>query len=138
MLLVVTGVGSLIHIYSMGYMHGDKKFSRFFAYLNMFMMFMLTLVTSNNFLMLFVGWEGVGLMSYLLIGFWWDKGGALGTKNANAARKAMIVNRVGDFGVLLAVFLIFWTFGTLTFYKPGETANVCYAREVNNLGACEA
>jgi NADH-quinone oxidoreductase subunit L len=136
MLLVVTGVGSLIHIYSMGYMHGDKKFSRFFAYLNLFMMFMLLLVTSNNFLMLFVGWEGVGVMSYLLIGFNWDKGGALGWKNANAARKAMIVNRVGDFGVLMAIFMIFWTFGTLTFYQPGETANVCYAREVNNLGAC--
>lgn len=136
MLLVVTGVGSLIHIYSMGYMHGDPKFSRFFAYLNMFLMFMLILVTGNNFLMLFVGWEGVGLCSYLLIGFWWDKGGALGHKNANAARKAMIVNRVGDFGILMAIFLIFWTFGTLNFYSPGETANVCYAREVNHLGEC--
>lgn len=138
MLFVVTGVGSLIHIYSMGYMHGDPKFSRFFAFLNMFMMFMLILVTANNFLMLFVGWEGVGLMSYLLIGFNWDKGGALGWKNANAARKAMIVNRIGDFGLLMAMFMVFWTFGTLTFYQPGETANVCYAREVYNLGACAA
>lgn len=138
MLMIVTGIGSLIHIYSMGYMHGDPKFSRFFAYLNMFLMFMLILVTANNFLMLFVGWEGVGVMSYLLIGFWWDKGGALGRKNANAARKAMIVNRVGDFGILMAVFLIFWTFGTLDFYRPGETANVCYAVEVNHLSPAPA
>ena len=133
MLLIVTGIGSLIHIYSMGYMHGDPKFSRFFAYLNMFLMFMLILVTANNFLMMFVGWEGVGVMSFLLIGFWWDKGGALGRKNANAARKAMIVNRIGDFGILMAVFLIFWTFGTLDFYSSYETANVCYTAEVNHL-----
>ncbi len=136
MLLIVTGIGSLIHIYSMGYMNGDPKFSRFFAYLNMFLMFMLILVTANNFLMMFVGWEGVGVMSYLLIGFWWDKGGALGRKNANAARKAMIVNRIGDFGILMAIFLIFWTFGTLDFYRPGEMANTCYAREINGFEAC--
>lgn len=127
MLLVVTGVGSIIHIYSMGYMHGDPKFSRFFAYLNMFMMFMLILVTANNYLMMFVGWEGVGLMSFLLIGFWWDKSAPTGWKNSNAARKAMIVNRIGDFGVLMSVFLIFWTFGTLTFYQPGEISNDCFA-----------
>lgn len=134
MMLVVTGVGSLIHIYAMGYMHGDPKFNRFFAFLNMFLVFMLILVTANNFLMLFVGWEGVGLMSYLLIGFWWDKKGKLGWKNANAARKAMIVNRIGDFGILMAIFLIFWTFGTLNFYAPGETANVPYALEANGYG----
>lgn len=126
MLMVVTGVGSLIHIYSVGYMHGDPKFGRFFAYLNMFLMFMLILVTANNFLMMFVGWEGVGLCSYLLIGFWWTKKAPEGWKNSNAARKAMIVNRIGDFGILMAVFLIFWTFGTLNYYGPGESANVAY------------
>lgn len=133
MLLVVTGVGSLIHIYSMGYMHGDPKYSRFFAYLNMFFMFMLILVTANNYLMLFVGWEGVGLMSFLLIGFWWDKSAPTGWKNSNAARKAMILNRIGDFGVLMSVFMIFWTFGTLNFYQPGEIANSCFVLEGAHL-----
>jgi NADH-quinone oxidoreductase subunit L len=123
MMLVVTGVGSLIHVYAMGYMHGDPKFSRFFAYLNMFLAFMLVLVTGNNLLMLFVGWEGVGLCSYLLIGFWFDKPNGEGWKNSNAARKAFIANRVGDFGLLMAMFLTFWTFGTLDFYKPGEVVN---------------
>lgn len=123
MMLVVTGVGSLIHLYARGYMHGDKLYPRFFAYLNMFLAFMLTLVTANNFLMLFVGWEGVGLCSFLLIGFWWDKKMPEGWKNSNAARKAFIVNRIGDFGLLMAMFLIFWTFGTLDFYKAGELPN---------------
>jgi len=123
MMLVVTGVGSLIHLYARGYMHGDKWFYRFFAYLNMFLAFMLTLVTANNFLMLFVGWEGVGLCSFLLIGFWWDKKAPEGWKNSNAARKAFIVNRIGDFGLLMAMFLIFWTFGTLDFFKSGELPN---------------
>ncbi|MCY4538442.1 MAG: proton-conducting transporter membrane subunit [Chloroflexi bacterium] len=123
MMLVVTGVGSLIHLYARGYMHGDKLYPRFFAYLNMFLAFMLILVTANNFLMLFVGWEGVGLCSFLLIGFWWDKKMPEGWKNSNAARKAFIVNRIGDFGLLMAMFLIFWTFGTLDFYKAGELPN---------------
>ncbi len=123
MMLVVTGVGSLIHLYARGYMHGDKAYPRFFAYLNMFLAFMLTLVTANNFLMLFVGWEGVGLCSFLLIGFWWDKKAPEGWKNSNAARKAFVVNRIGDFGLLMAMFLIFWTFGTLDFYKAGELPN---------------
>ncbi len=123
MMLVVTGVGSLIHLYARGYMHGDKLYPRFFAYLNMFLAFMLVLVTANNFLMLFVGWEGVGLCSFLLIGFWWDKKMPEGWKNSNAARKAFIVNRIGDFGLLMAMFLIFWTFGTLDFYKAGELPN---------------
>ena len=123
MMLVVTGVGSLIHLYARGYMHGDKLYPRFFAYLNMFLAFMLILVTANNFLMLFVGWEGVGLCSFLLIGFWWDKKQPEGWKNSNAARKAFIVNRIGDFGLLMAMFLIFWTFGTLDFYKAGELPN---------------
>ncbi|MCY3572845.1 MAG: proton-conducting transporter membrane subunit [Chloroflexi bacterium] len=123
MMLVVTGVGSLIHLYARGYMHGDKAYPRFFAYLNMFLAFMLILVTANNFLMLFVGWEGVGLCSFLLIGFWWDKKAPEGWKNSNAARKAFIVNRIGDFGLLVAMFLIFWTFGTLDFFKAGELPN---------------
>ena len=123
MMLVVTGVGSLIHLYARGYMHGDKWYPRFFAYLNMFLAFMLVLVTANNFLMLFVGWEGVGLCSFLLIGFWWDKKAPEGWKNSNAARKAFIVNRIGDFGLLVAMFLIFWTFGTLDFFKAGELPN---------------
>ncbi len=122
MMLVVTGVGSLIHMYSIGYMHGDERFGRFFAYLNMFLAFMLTLVTANNLLMMFVGWEGVGLCSFLLIGFWFDRAKGIGWRNSNAARKAFIVNRIGDFGLLMAIFLTFWTFHTLDFYKPGEIA----------------
>ncbi len=122
MMLVVTGVGSLIHLYAIGYMHGDERFHRFFAYLNMFLSFMLILVTGNNFLMLFVGWEGVGLCSFLLIGFWFDKAKGVGWRNSNAARKAMIVNRIGDFGLMMGIFLIFATFNTLDFYKPGELA----------------
>jgi len=138
MMLVVTGVGSLIHLYARGYMHGDKWYYRFFAYLNMFLAFMLTLVTANNFLMLFVGWEGVGLCSFLLIGFWWDKKAPEGWKNSNAARKAFIVNRIGDFGLLMAMFLIFWTFGTLDFFKAGELPNtdagyIVHWREHNGL-----
>jgi NADH-quinone oxidoreductase subunit L len=123
MMLVVTGVGSLIHVYARGYMTGDPLFSRFFAYLNVFLAFMLILVTGNNLLVLFVGWEGVGLSSYLLIGFWFDKPDGVGYGNANAARKAFIANRVGDFGLLMAMFLAFWTFGTLDFFKPGEVVN---------------
>ena len=118
MMLVVTGVGSLIHIYAIGYMHGDPDFSRFFTYFNLFIFFMLILVSGSSYLMMFVGWEGVGLCSYLLISFWWDRLDKNGIPaNANAGRKAMVVNRIGDFGVLLAMFLLFWTFGTLD-YKP--------------------
>ncbi|MCC7452234.1 MAG: hypothetical protein IT324_32840 [Anaerolineae bacterium] len=127
MMLVVTGVGTLIHIYAIGYMHGDPLFPRFFVYLNLFLAFMLILVTGNNFLVTFVGWEGVGLCSFLLIGFWFDKARGEGWKNSNAARKAFIVNRVGDFGFLLAIFLTFWTFGTLDYYKPGEMPAVAHA-----------
>ena len=102
MLLVVTGVGLLIHIYSIGYMAHEGGYYRFFAYLNLFMFFMLILVLAANFLLLFVGWEGVGLCSYLLIGFYFLKKSA-----TNAGNKAFIVNRIGDFGFSLAVFLIF-------------------------------
>ncbi len=110
MLMVVTGVGFLIHIYSVGYMWEDDGFYRFFAYLNLFMFFMLTLVLANNYLVMFIGWEGVGLASYLLIGFWFVKDSA-----ASAGKKAFIVNRIGDFGFLIALFLLIKHFGTLTF-----------------------
>jgi NADH-quinone oxidoreductase subunit L len=122
MMCIITGIGSLIHIYAMGYMHGDSRFGRFFVYLNMFLGFMLILVAGNNYLVTFVGWEGVGLCSFLLIGFWFDKQHGEGWRNGNAARKAFIVNRVGDFGFLMAIFLTFATFGTLDYYKPGEIA----------------
>ncbi|MFZ1160519.1 MAG: NADH-quinone oxidoreductase subunit L [Candidatus Sulfotelmatobacter sp.] len=110
MLLVVTGVGFLIHIYSIGYMWDDPSYYRFFAYLNLFMFFMLTLVLANNYLLMFIGWEGVGLASYLLIGFWFTKDSA-----ASAGKKAFIVNRIGDFGFLIALFLLIKHFGTLNF-----------------------
>jgi len=110
MLLVVTGVGFLIHIYSVGYMAHEEGYWRFFAYLNLFMFFMLTLVLSENFLLMFVGWEGVGLASYLLIGFYFLRDSAV-----NAGKKAFVVNRIGDFGFLLAMFLLVAHFGTLSF-----------------------
>ena len=112
MLLVVTGVGFLIHLYSVGYMAHEEGFWRFFAYLNLFMFFMLTLVLAENFLLVFVGWEGVGLASYLLIGFYFAKNSA-----ANAGKKAFVVNRIGDFGFLVAMFLTIQHFGTLTFHE---------------------
>jgi len=110
MILIVTGVGFLIHVYSTGYMHDDSGFYRFFAYLNLFMFSMLTLVLANNYLLMFVGWEGVGLCSYLLIGFWFGKKSA-----TDAGKKAFIVNRVGDFGFILATMLIFWTFKSVDY-----------------------
>jgi NADH-quinone oxidoreductase subunit L len=110
MLLVVTGVGFLIHVYSVGYMANEEGYWRFFAYLNLFMFFMLTLVLAENFLLMFVGWEGVGLASYLLIGFYFERGAA-----AAAGKKAFIVNRIGDFGFLLAIFLLLSHFGSLSF-----------------------
>jgi NADH-quinone oxidoreductase subunit L len=108
MMLIITGVGFLIHLYSIAYMHGDEGFSRYFMALNLFVAAMLVLVMSDNFLLTFVGWEGVGVCSYLLIGFWYTQ-----RENPDAARKAFIVNRIGDVGFLLAMFLIFKTFGTL-------------------------
>ncbi|MDZ4345919.1 MAG: NADH-quinone oxidoreductase subunit L [Candidatus Binatia bacterium] len=114
MILVVTGIGGLIHIYATGYMHDDKAFWRFFAYLNLFTAAMLTLVLGDSLLLLFVGWEGVGLCSYALIGFWYQD-----HANARAGNKAFIVNRIGDFGFVLGMFLLFWSLdaqghGTLT------------------------
>ncbi len=114
MMLLVTGVGALIHVYAIGYMKGDERFHRFFVYMNLFIVSMLVLVSGDNYLMLFVGWEGVGLCSYLLIGFWFDRGEG-GVGNARAGRKAFVVNRVGDFGFVLAMFLIFWAAKSLTF-----------------------
>jgi NADH-quinone oxidoreductase subunit L len=125
MMLVVTGVGFLIHVYSVGYMEHEGGYYRYFAYLNLFMFFMLTLVLANNYLLMFVGWEGVGLASYLLIGFWFLKKSA-----ADAGKKAFITNRVGDFGFLIALFLLIKHFGTLQYDSlwpligkyPAETA----------------
>jgi NADH-quinone oxidoreductase subunit L len=114
MALIVTGVGFLIHVYSIGYMHGDKGFWRFFSYMNLFIFAMMNLILSDNFVLLFLGWEGVGLCSYLLIGFWYDKNFEKGT-TGDAAKKAFIVNRIGDFGFLLGMFLIYLTFGSLNF-----------------------
>ena len=110
MLLIVTGVGFLIHVYSIGYMKEDPGFNRFFSYMNLFVFFMLLLVLGSNYLILFIGWEGVGLSSYLLIGFWFKN-----QEYNNAAKKAFIMNRIGDLGFLLALFLLVQQFGTLNF-----------------------
>ena len=114
MILVVTGIGSLIHIYSTAYMHeeSDPEYARYFSYLNLFAFFMLVLVLGANFLVLFVGWEGVGLCSYLLIGFWFEKRSA-----ADAGKKAFVVNRVGDYAFILGTLLLFVRFGTLDFQR---------------------
>ncbi|MGV3510013.1 MAG: NADH-quinone oxidoreductase subunit L [Sphingobacteriaceae bacterium] len=112
MLLIITGIGFLIHVYSTGYMHHDAGFAKFFSYLNLFVFFMLLLVLGSNYVIMFIGWEGVGLCSYLLIGFWYTN-----TSYASAAKKAFVMNRIGDLGFLIAVFLIFTTFGSLEFEK---------------------
>jgi NADH-quinone oxidoreductase subunit L len=114
MTLFVTGVGSLIHLYAIGYMHGDERFSRFFAYLNLFAASMLVLVLGSSFLLTFMGWEGVGLCSYLLISFWFERNSA-----AVAGKKAFVTNRVGDFGFMIAMFLIFQKVGTLDYSALG-------------------
>lgn len=121
MMLMVTGVATLIHIYAGGYMHDDVRFqgdpgryTRFFIFFNLFVATMMVLVTADNYLVMFVGWEGVGLCSYLLIGFWYEKGKD-GIGNAIAGKKAFVVNRIGDFGFMIAMFLVFWFFGTLQF-----------------------
>jgi NADH-quinone oxidoreductase subunit L len=128
MLLVVTGVGFLIHIYSVGYMWEEGGYYRFFSYLNLFMFFMLTLVLASNYLLMFIGWEGVGLASYLLIGFFFLRDSA-----AAAGKKAFIVNRIGDFGFLIALFLIIQHFGTLDFQKVFEAVRP-YAAESYGSG----
>jgi len=129
MLLVVTGIGSLIHIYSIGYMAHEGGYYRFFAYMNLFMFFMLTLVLAANYLVLFVGWEGVGLCSYLLIGFYFTKESA-----TTAGNKAFIVNRIGDFGFSLAMFLIFATFGSLDFGSVFHQASSASTGVLTTIG----
>ncbi|HLY76182.1 MAG TPA: NADH-quinone oxidoreductase subunit L, partial [Planctomycetota bacterium] len=117
MILVVTGVGSLIHLYSISYMHDDEGFSRFFAYLNLFMFSMLILVLGDSILLMFVGWEGVGLCSYLLIGFWYKE-----LKNADAGKKAFITNRIGDFGFLLGIFCLWALYKDVNFAQMAGKA----------------
>jgi NADH-quinone oxidoreductase subunit L len=129
MLLVVTGVGWLIHIYSTGYMAHEGGYYRFFSYLNLFMFFMLILVLAANYVLLFVGWEGVGLCSYLLVGFYFLKKSA-----ADAGKKAFIVNRIGDFGFMLGMFLLFRTFGTLDFAPLFAKAAPMQADAMGQLG----
>jgi NADH-quinone oxidoreductase subunit L len=133
MLLVVTGVGWLIHIYSSGYMHDDPGYRRFFSYLNLFMFFMLVLILAANYLLMFVGWEGVGLCSYLLIGFFFTKQSA-----TNAGNKAFWVNRIGDFGFILGVLLIFRTFGTLDFASVLPRAAAMAADPAGQVGTLTA
>lgn len=110
--LVITGVGFLIHVYSTGYMHDEKDYNRYFSYLNLFVFFMLLLVLGDNFLLMFIGWEGVGLCSYLLIGFWFRN-----SNYASAAKKAFVMNRIGDFGFLLGTILIFGVFGSINYHE---------------------
>ena len=138
MLMIITGVGAIIHVYSIGYMHGDEGYNRFFSYMNLFIFFMTVLVLGGNYLIMFIGWEGVGLCSYLLIGFW--------NKNTvynNAARKAFIMNRIGDLGFLLGMFLILITFGSLSFQAvfsrsmllPGESSVITVITLLLLIGA---
>ena len=130
-LLLITGVGSLIHIYAIGYMEHDPRRRRFFGYLNLFVAAMLTLILSANFVGLFLGWEGVGLASYLLIGFWQHKPSA-----AAAAKKAFVINRVGDIGLSLAIALMFATFGTTDFGGVSEMAGEAPTRARSPRWAC--
>ncbi|MGL4648319.1 MAG: NADH-quinone oxidoreductase subunit L, partial [Caldilineaceae bacterium] len=122
MVLVVTGVGSLIHLYAISYMHEDERFQRFFVYLNFFIFSMLILVLSDSFAGMFVGWEGVGLASFLLIGFWFDVKDNLYGWYADAGKKAFLVNRIGDFGMLVAMMALWAALGTLTFHDVFEQA----------------
>ncbi len=132
MTLIVTGVGTLIHLYSIGYMHGDERFSRFFTYLNLFAASMLVLVLANNFAVLFVGWELVGLCSYLLISFWFTRPSA-----ASAGKKAFVVNRIGDFGFMIGLMIIFVSFGTLSYpevlHEPGQVIGASTATAIGLL-----
>src|SRR2546427_5967803 len=137
MLLVVTGVGFLIHVYSIGYMHGDPGYARFFSYLNLFVFSMTMLVLASNYLLLYVFWEAVGLCSYLLIGFWYQRPAA-----AQAGKEAVIVNRVGDFGVGLGVMWLWTALGTLDYvagFRDAETLSPAPATGIALLlfmGAC--
>jgi NADH-quinone oxidoreductase subunit L len=136
-LLIITGIGFLIHVYSVGYMHDDAGFARFFTYLNLFVFFMLLLVMGNNFLITFVGWEGVGLCSYLLIGFWFKN-----TAYNDAAKKAFVMNRIGDLGFLLGIILIFINFGSITYGEVFDKAGTVSVPTITTIalllfvGAC--
>ncbi len=141
MILMVTGVGGLIHIYAVGYMRDDvrfkgdpSRFPRFFVYFNLFIAAMLLLVTGDSYLTMFVGWEGVGLCSYLLISFWYEKG-ENGIGNALAGKKALVVNRIGDFGFIIAMLITFWFFGTLTFEEVFSEAEAMGAAAVGTATA---
>src|SRR5688500_2377733 len=129
MVLVITGVGTLIHIFSVGYMREDPGYPRYMAYLNLFVFFMLVLVLGASYPVMFVGWEGVGLCSYLLIGFWFRE-----RANADAGKKAFIVNRIGDFGFLIAMFLLFAHAGTLDFGEVFAWAGAAAAVDPTFLG----
>jgi NADH-quinone oxidoreductase subunit L len=129
MLLVVTGVGTLVHVYSYGYMWGDDRFERFFAYLNLFLFSMLMLVLGSGFLTLFLGWELVGLSSYLLIGFWFEE-----REYASAAKKAFITNRVGDVSFMVAMFVVFSIFGTLDFLEVLPAADLLSSEQALLIG----
>jgi NADH-quinone oxidoreductase subunit L len=131
MLLVVTGVGFLIHVYSVGYMHGEEGFTRFFTYMNLFMVSMLLLVMGNNYAVLFIGWEGVGLCSYLLIGYYYEKVSA-----GKAATKAFVVNRIGDAGFLVAIFLVFSHFGTLDYTAVMANASTLSTEMATAISLC--
>ncbi len=128
MALLITGVGGLIHIYSIGYMHGDPRVVRYFAYLNLFVTMMLFLVMANNLLLLFLGWEGVGLCSFLLIGFWFERKTA-----SEAAVKAFVVNRIGDAAFILAMLAIFTYFGTLNFYSDGTSGTLGFLERISDI-----
>src|SRR3989441_3411837 len=134
MILVVTGIGTLIHVYSTAYMADEPRggVARFFCYLNLFCFFMLMLVLGNNFLVMFVGWEGVGLCSYLLIGYWYEKKSA-----ADAGKKAFITNRIGDWGFILGVFLVYSTFGTFDF-RAVQNAAATMPIETGHFGVLSA
>src|SRR3979409_1785755 len=121
MVLIITGVGALIHLFSVGYMRSDPGYPRYFAYLNLFVFFMLVLVLGSSFPVMFVGWEGVGLCSYLLIGFWYGE-----KANADAGKKAFIMNRIGDFGFLVAMFMIYRATGSLSFQQVFEQAPAAF------------
>src|SRR5579864_318381 len=133
MLLTVSFVGMLIHIYSTGYMAHEGGYYRFFSYLNLFMFFMLTLVMAANLIVMFVGWEGVGLCSYLLIGFWFLKKSA-----ADAGKKAFIVTRIGDLGFMVGVLLVFWTFNSVNFGEIFQQAGHMPAESAMHVGVLTA
>ena len=133
MVLFVTGVGTLIHLYSIGYMHGDKDFSKFFVYMNLFAFSMLMLVLGNNLLVTFLGWEGVGVCSYFLISFWFTD-----EANASAGKKAFVTNRIGDWGFMTATFLAFSATGTITYFANGSTPGLLNEETLAGLAAVTA